>query len=182
MALQQFYECWNQDTNAINYWFRIQAAAHTGEVIKNISALMNHPAFDLSNPNKVYALLNPFIKNPYGFHNVSGDGYKLLANVIIQLDSMNPSVAARLAEKFNSWDKYDLTRQRMMYDQLLLLDHEVQSVSVKDVVKKGLEKGKPENKTASAPCMLKWMRKRDETIIANMKEDDNCKQRISIPK
>jgi hypothetical protein len=66
-----------------------------------------HPAFDLHNPNKVYALLNTFGNNHVRFHAADGSGYRFLAEQIGQLDPLNPQVAARLARRFDRWRKFD---------------------------------------------------------------------------
>jgi aminopeptidase N len=66
-----------------------------------------HPAFDLHNPNKVYALLNTFGNNHVRFHAADGSGYRFLAEQIGELDPLNPQVAARLARRFDRWRKFD---------------------------------------------------------------------------
>jgi aminopeptidase N len=51
-----------------------------------VQRLLSHPAFDLHNPNKVYALLNTFGNNHVRFHAADGSGYHFLAQQIGQLD------------------------------------------------------------------------------------------------
>lgn len=143
-VLNDFYQYWKQDTNAINYWFTAQAASYNENVIPRVSLLLNHSAFDLTNPNKVYALLGTFIKNPYGFHAASGDGYRLIADVIICLDKINPALAANLTQPFVSWDKYDDKRQKMMLTQLERIFINSTSNDVRSVAKKGLDKSTKE--------------------------------------
>ena len=87
--LERFYHYWKDDAGAVNYWFNVQAAAHTRSVVKQVEQLMLHPSFDLSNPNKVKALLGTFIKNPYGFHDLSGKGYQLIVDTILKLEKIN---------------------------------------------------------------------------------------------
>ncbi|WP_454780750.1 aminopeptidase N [Legionella sp. WA2022007384] len=140
--LKSFYEYWQHDPSAVNYWFNIQAAAHSGSVVRSVEQLMLHPAFDLSNPNKVIALLGTFIKNPYGFHTLSGEGYQLVANAILQVEKINPTLAANLTEKFNSWDKFDLKRQKLMVNQLEFINTHAITADVKNMSKKGLDKRK----------------------------------------
>ena len=74
--------------------------------------LMRHPAFDLKNPNKVYALVRAFCgANPRHFHALDGSGYQLAADVIIELQAMNPQVASRIARSFDRWRQFDALRQ-----------------------------------------------------------------------
>lgn len=105
-----------------------------------MTQLMSHPAFDLSNPNKVNALLGTFIKNPYGFHASSGEGYQLIVDVILQLEKINPTLAANLTEKFNNWDKYNEKRQKLILHQLEFLSAHALTTDVRNMAKKGLDK------------------------------------------
>ena len=141
-SLKSFYEFWKHDTNAINYWFKLQAAAHTDDVVAKVGELLNDSAFNLSIPNKVQALLGTFIKNAYGYHALSGKGYELVTTVILTLDKKNPSLAARLAEPLLGWDKLAEPRSKMMHAQLVELNEKAVSEDVKNIVKKGLDKAK----------------------------------------
>ncbi|MCW8443602.1 aminopeptidase N [Fluoribacter gormanii] len=138
--LECFYEYWQHDPSAVNYWFNIQAAAHSENVVDLVGQLMLHPAFDLSNPNKVSALLGAFIKNPYGFHAISGKGYRLIVNAILKLEQINPTLAANLTEKFNYWDNYDEKRQKLMVSQLEYINSNAITADVRNMAKKGLDK------------------------------------------
>lgn len=142
ILLNRFYDYWKADAGAVNYWFNVQTAAHSEHVVKLVEQLMQHPAFDLSNPNKVYALLGTFIKNPYGFHANSGKGYQLIVDVILKLEKINPTLAARVAEEFNGWEKYDKKRQQMMLSQLEFMSINATTDDVRNMAKKGLDKRK----------------------------------------
>jgi len=142
-ALDLFYNYWQQDSSVLNYWLSIQASVHTSTVIEKVNQLLQHPAFDISNPNKVYALLGAFGRNPYGFHDISGNGYKLFTDTICKLDKINPAVAAKLTTNFVNWDKYDTKRQRMMFNCLILMNTQTTSVDVKNVLKIALDKSPP---------------------------------------
>lgn len=67
VALEDYYHYWKNDPGAVNNWFSIQALAHSPDVIERVKKLMRHGDFDLSNPNKVYALLGSFIKTHLDF-------------------------------------------------------------------------------------------------------------------
>lgn len=138
--LDRYYHYWQNDVSAVNYWLNVQAATHSVNVVERVAQLMLHPAFDLSNPNKVYALLGTFIKNPYGFHASSGQGYQLIVDAILQLERINPTVAAKLTDYFNSWDKYDKQRQIVMLNQLEFLNTHAVTADVRNMAKKGLDK------------------------------------------
>lgn len=137
-ALQQFYDYWKEDTHAINYWLRIQAAMHSTTVVNRVKYLIEHPAFDILNPNKIYSLLGTFTNNPYGFHNASGEGYQLIAKMVLILDKINPPLAAHLAQKLCSSAHDALSHKQFIMNNLTILDKEARSINVKNVIKKGI--------------------------------------------
>jgi aminopeptidase N len=138
--LEHFYTYWKHDIDAINYWFNLQAAAHSTTVVSRVADLLKHEAFDITNPNKVNALLGVFIKNPYGFHDASGAGYELVASTILKLEQLNPSLAANLTEKFSSWIKVEPKRQKLMLDCLSHIYEKASTDDVRNMAKKELEK------------------------------------------
>jgi aminopeptidase N len=118
-ALQAFEEHWRQDALVMDKWFAIQASVPGEGTVERVRRLMEHPAFSLTNPNKVRALLGAFsMMNPTGFHAGSGAGYRLHADQVIALNGLNPQVAARMASAFNAWTRYDERRQALMRAEL----------------------------------------------------------------
>jgi aminopeptidase N len=118
-ALQAFEARWREDALVIDKWFSIQATVPGDGTVERVRRLMQHPAFSLTNPNKVRALLGAFaMMNPTGFHAASGAGYRLNADQVIALNGLNPQVAARMASAFNAWTRYDEGRQALMRAEL----------------------------------------------------------------
>jgi aminopeptidase N len=77
-ALAAFYERWHDEALVVDKWLSVQASSRsTRERWWWCSELLAHPAFDLHNPNKVYALLNTFGNNHVRFHAADGSGYLL---------------------------------------------------------------------------------------------------------
>jgi aminopeptidase N len=66
----------------------------------------------------VRALVGAFSVNHLRFHNEDGSGYRLVGETIRTLDPMNPQVAARMAGSFESWRRYDESRQGLMRAEL----------------------------------------------------------------
>ncbi|MDK9704986.1 MAG: aminopeptidase N [Sulfuritalea sp.] len=111
-SLAAFYTRWQGEALVIDKWLQVQATSRLPGTAARVRELMQHAAFDLKNPNKVYALLRSFCAaNPRHFHAADGSGYRLAAEVIIELQAMNPQVAARLARSFDRWRQFDLVRQ-----------------------------------------------------------------------
>ena len=80
----------------------MQAAADVPGALDNVKALLNHEAFDASNPNRYRSVVNTFAgANPAHFHAADGSGYKFVADETHRDGLRNPQVAARLAGSFN---------------------------------------------------------------------------------
>ena len=111
-ALADFYTRWQTEALVIDKWFSVQATSRLPGTVAHVRALMQHPAFDLKNPNRVYALIRGFCgANPRHFHAADGGGYALAADVISELQAMNPQVASRVARSFDRWRQFDTGRQ-----------------------------------------------------------------------
>jgi aminopeptidase N len=111
-ALADFYTRWQTEALVIDKWFSVQATSRLPDTVAHVRALMQHPAFDLKNPNRVYALIRGFCgANPRHFHAADGSGYALAADVISELQAINPQVASRIARSFDRWRQFDAGRQ-----------------------------------------------------------------------
>ncbi|BAN33868.1 aminopeptidase N [Sulfuricella denitrificans skB26] len=110
-ALDAFYQQWQGEALVVDKWLQVQATSRRPSVLNEVKRLVEHPAFDLRNPNKVYSLLRAFGSNHVHFHAADGSGYRFLAEQTRQLDAVNPQVASRVARCFDRWRKFDASRQ-----------------------------------------------------------------------
>jgi aminopeptidase N len=110
-ALDAFYQRWQGEALVVDKWLQVQATSRRPSVLNEVRGLVEHPAFDLRNPNKVYALLRAFGSNHVHFHAADGSGYHFLAEQTHKLDAVNPQVASRVARCFDRWRKFDARRQ-----------------------------------------------------------------------
>ncbi len=118
-ALADFHARWKDDTLVLDKWFTIQATSRLPDTLQRVRALMGHPAFHIRNPNKVRALIGAFCHaNPVRFHDASGEGYRFLGDRVLELDPLNPQIAARLLGALNRWQRYDEHRQALMKAEL----------------------------------------------------------------
>ncbi|HYD98346.1 MAG TPA: aminopeptidase N [Alphaproteobacteria bacterium] len=118
-ALADFYARWHNEALVVDKWLAIQAMSRRGDALQTVQRLLEHPAFTLTNPNKVYALIGSFIfANQARFHDASGAGYRFLANQVLSIDRFNPQVAARMMGALRQWRRFDPTRQGLMKAQL----------------------------------------------------------------
>ncbi|XP_078148112.1 peptidase M1 family protein [Carex rostrata] len=120
-VLSDFYNKWQQDFLVVNKWFALQAMSDTPGNVENVKKLLNHPAFDMRNPNKVYSLIGGFCGSPVNFHAKDGSGYKFLGEVVVQLDKINPQVASRMVSAFSRWKRFDEDRQALAKAQLEMI-------------------------------------------------------------
>jgi aminopeptidase N len=111
LSLEAFYGKWKQEPLVVDKWLAVQSTSRLPGTLAEVDRLTRHEAFDLRNPNKVYALLRGFAANFLRFNGADGGGYAFLADQIIALDPLNPQVAARLARGFDRWKKFDAGRQ-----------------------------------------------------------------------
>ncbi|CAJ1937404.1 unnamed protein product [Sphenostylis stenocarpa] len=117
-VLADFYGKWQHDFLVVNKWFALQAMSDIPGNVENVRKLLNHPAFDLRNPNKVYSLIGGFCGSPVNFHAKDGSGYKFLGEIVLQLDKLNPQVASRMVSAFSRWKRYDEGRQKLAKAEL----------------------------------------------------------------
>ncbi len=142
-ALDDFYRQWQHDTLAILKWFAAQSIAERPDVLDKIRQLMEHPAFEMSTPNKVRALIRNFAENNtnnVAFHDPSGRGYEFYADQIIRMNAINAQVASGMAKVFARWKDYAAPYRELMRHELeRLLATPDLCKEVYEVVKKSLE-------------------------------------------
>ena len=137
-ALKAFGEAWAHDPLVMDQWFTIQVTRPQPDVLERVEYLMQHPAFSMKNPNKVRALIGAFAQNRINFHRLDGKGYALLADAVIELNRLNPEIAARLITPLTRWQRFDETRQQLMRAELERIKREPLSSNVFEVVEKAL--------------------------------------------
>jgi aminopeptidase N len=114
-ALADFYKRFEKDVLVLDKWFALQAVSSLPDTLARVKALWQHPAFSVQKPNKVRALLYSFTAdNPLRYHAADGSGYEFHADRIIELDPINPQVAARLLAPLGRWKRFDAARQAKM--------------------------------------------------------------------
>jgi aminopeptidase N len=139
-AMQEFQQQWQNNNLVMDKWFVASATSRREDTLETVKQLMQHPAFDLRNPNKVRALISAFaLANPVRFHKKSGEGYQFIADQVIELDHLNPQIASRLVRSLMNWKHYEPSRSNKMQQQLkriAAIDH--LSNDVMEIVAKSL--------------------------------------------
>jgi len=130
-ALVSFYEQYKDDNNVIDMWFSVQAYSDKKSAISLVKDLMEHPSFDLNNPNRVRSLLSAFSRGSVQFH--TEEGYRLLADFLAEYAPKNDIVAAGLVSQLAEWKRYTPVLQIMMKSELLRLKETLLKVPAEKV-------------------------------------------------
>ncbi|MFL5171227.1 MAG: aminopeptidase N [Microvirga sp.] len=110
--LEDFYRRYENEPLILDKWLAIQATMPEPDTLDRVKALMTGPAFSMSNPNRVRALIGSFaMGNATQFHRTDGAGYEFVADVVLDLDGSNPQVAARLLTAFGTWKTVESNRR-----------------------------------------------------------------------
>ncbi len=107
-ALARFHAQFKNEELVLDKWFSLQAGAcdRGGQVLPAVRQLMKHPDFHLRNPNRARSVIFSFCNaNPGAFHRPDAAGYVFWSERVMELDSINPQVAARLARALDRWKK-----------------------------------------------------------------------------
>ncbi|MGR2855697.1 aminopeptidase N [Erwinia sp. 1181_3] len=114
-----FDERWHQDGLVMDKWFALQATSPAADVLAQVRVLLSHRSFTLSNPNRIRSLIGAFASaNPSAFHAADGSGYQFLVEILSDLNTRNPQVAARMIEPLIRLKRYDAGRQALMRQAL----------------------------------------------------------------
>lgn len=139
-ALADFEQRFRDDPVVFDKWFQVQATAPGADSADTVRRLAEHPAFSLTNPNRVRALYGAFsAANPTGFHRPDGAGYALFADTVLALEQINPQVAARLATALHSWRSLEPKRRELARQALERIAAEgVGTPDLSDIVERTL--------------------------------------------
>jgi aminopeptidase N len=117
-ALADFRERYAGNALVTDKWFSLQAGSLHPQVLDHIKALAEHPDFTLTNPNRVRALYMAAAVNPGAFHAANGEGYRLIADLILALDPLNAQTAARFVAPLGRWRRIEPGRAALMRAEL----------------------------------------------------------------
>jgi aminopeptidase N len=107
-ALARFHAIFKDEALVIDKWFSLQAGApdRGGDILPLVKQLMKHPDFSIKNPNRARSVIFSYCSaNPGALHRPDAAGYVFWSERVIELDAINPQVAARLARALDRWSK-----------------------------------------------------------------------------
>ena len=114
VAFDDFYKRFKGNPLVLDKWFSLQVMSQRADTLKRVDGLSRHPDFTMANPNRVRALYGAFTGNQVRFHDPSGKGYQMIADMVIALDKQNPQTAARFIPSLGRWRRYERGRSELM--------------------------------------------------------------------
>lgn len=105
-------------------------------LVNHVAAIFDDPSFNRRNPNRLRALIGNFLtSNLAEFHHESGLGYAFFERAIVEIDKINPSVAARFARTMDRWQAFSPSiRSRMQQTITNVLSNPGLSVSLAEIL------------------------------------------------
>ena len=144
-SLSNFHERFKSDALVIDKWFALQATRQVDlkemqSVMQDVLNLRKHPDFHIKNPNRARSLIHAFcMNNPGAFHQPSPETYQFWAEHVIELNHINPQVAARLARALDRWKQFAPNYQVHMKSALEFISKQTNlSSDVAEVIQKAL--------------------------------------------
>nr|WP_321268134.1 aminopeptidase N [uncultured Sulfurimonas sp.] len=118
IALNDFYNRYNDDTLVMNKYFSILAASNRKGTLERVKALQNDEVYDEKVPNLVRSLIGVFARNYKYFHAKDGSGYSFVADKIIEIDKINAQMASGLASAFKIYERLNSENKELMKKEL----------------------------------------------------------------
>ena len=116
--LAQFADKFSDDALVMDKYFALVGSSRRSDTLQQVQTALQHPKFSLENPNKSRSLIGSFSRNVPHFHAEDGSGYRFIADKVIEIDRLNPQVAARLVQAFNLCNKLEPHRKNLVKQEL----------------------------------------------------------------
>jgi aminopeptidase N len=138
-ALDSFFRAHAADPLVLDKWFALQAMIPEAGTLERVRTLMGHHAFSMTNPNRLRSLIGSFAANPTQFNAPDGSGYAFLADIVLETDSRNAQVAARLLVAFKTWRSLEPGRRTLAEANLRRIASANElSADVRDIITRSL--------------------------------------------
>ena len=129
--LADFEQRFSDEALAIDLWFSVQSGKPTVTVAE-IQALLQHPRFDYTTPNRVRSVTSHFAQNPLAVWTV--EGVQFYADLTKHLDAKNPVLASRILQALSRWYTLKVPLREQVKAVLQALQTDVSSSSVTETL------------------------------------------------
>jgi aminopeptidase N len=119
IAFKDFYNKYKENSLVMNKYFALLSSSLRDDILERVKALQNDAVYDDKVPNLVRSLVGSFARNHKHFHSKDGEGYKFVADKIIEIDKINPQMASGLCSTFKIYDKMNKENQKLMKRELI---------------------------------------------------------------
>ncbi len=137
---EEFYETYKENSLLMVKYFSILASLENELVLSRIIELEKDKAFSKEVPNLVRALYGAFARNLKQFHKKDGSGYRFMADKILEIDRINPQMAAALAGSFKLYEKLEDNNKALMRKELeRILQNDSLSSNSYEIISKTLK-------------------------------------------
>ena len=113
-----FYKKYKADTLVMNKYLALFASSSKEGVLERVVKLQDDEVYDVKVPNLVRSLIGVFARNYKYFHAKDGEGYKFIADKIIEIDKINAQMASGLCSAFRIYEKMNETNKNLMKIEL----------------------------------------------------------------
>ena len=117
-AVQSFYKKWKDQTLVMQKWLMIQGSSALPGTLSTVKKLEGDAVYDKSVPNLVRSLIGSFSRNHTNFHAKDGSGYKFIADQILEIDKINPQMAAGLSRAYKDFKRLPADAKAQMKPEL----------------------------------------------------------------
>lgn len=147
-VIKELYAKYKENPKLLLKWLELQAVTPALDALDNFENIITGkiPGFNVKDPSHYYNFVTRFMMFNPRFHDASGRGYKLVADLIMRLDTeiKNGSVAARVAKDLIPSSNIAGVLQQKMYEELYRISQNKEiSVTLKEVITKGLGNWQP---------------------------------------
>ncbi|QOP46097.1 aminopeptidase N [Sulfurimonas paralvinellae] len=118
-AFKDFYNKYKDNTLVMNKYFGLLSSSLRDDILHRVKTLQNDEVYDDKVPNLVRSLVGTFARNHKHFHAKDGEGYKFVADKIVEIDKINPQMASGLCSTFKIYDKMNKENQKLMKRELM---------------------------------------------------------------
>lgn len=141
-ALKRFHTQFQREDLVLDKWFALQAGApdRNGNILPLVRQLLQHPDFHLRNPNRARSVISTYCHaNPGAFHRADAAGYVFWSERVIEINAINPQVAARLARALDRWQNLAEPYRSAAREAIArVAAHDALSKDVREVVTRAL--------------------------------------------
>lgn len=109
--LKHFRDNFCDSVLVFDKWLSLNAIIPDENALERVKSLMDDPKFNIENPNRVRSLIGGFAANQVQFGRKDGASFEFVADLIADIDTRTPQLAARLLTLFRSFKNYESIRR-----------------------------------------------------------------------